>query len=119
MQGYPEESRIAGTSFAFVEGDPAQMDLLNTAGVQFSDAIIVGGTDSRPDKEADALTLSMVMLTQECLAVSGRDPSNPAHIVGMVRERLQKSSNRVACPIRSSISAEGTQLFRFNVLILS
>jgi len=35
-------------------------------------------------QEADAMSLALVMLLQECLSGAGRDDSNPAHIVGMV-----------------------------------
>ena len=41
--------------------------------------------DGRPAKEADALTIALVMLIQQCLSAAGRGESNPAHIVGMVR----------------------------------
>lgn len=84
LQGFPEETSLGGTSFEFVEGDPAHQGLLQKAGVGMSDSVIIGGTiDKRPPKEADALTLSLVMLVQECLVGSDR-AHNPTHIVGMV-----------------------------------
>ena len=48
----------------------------------------MGGLQSRPAKEADALTISVILLLQEVMTVSGRDTSYPAHIVGMVRTAL-------------------------------
>ena len=85
MQDFPEERRIGHTTFEFLEGDPAQMDLLAKAGVPFSDAVIIGGVlEQRPAKEADALTMALIMLVQECVGASGRESGSPTHIVGMV-----------------------------------
>lgn len=68
-----------------MEGDPANREALQRSGVAFCDSVIIGGVmDERQAKEADALTITLVMLLQECLAAAGRDESNPAHIVGMV-----------------------------------
>lgn len=89
LQDFPEDTKIKGTTYEFVEGDPANRELLQKAGVAFCDSVIVGGIlDGRPAKEADALTITLVMLVQECLAAAGRDESNPAHIVGMVGQFL-------------------------------
>lgn len=86
LQGYPEEGVDGPLTLQLLEGDPTQMELLEQAGVPFSDTIIIGGTLSgRSAKEADALTLASLMLVQECLGGSGRDTAQPAHIVGMVR----------------------------------
>lgn len=85
MQDFPEETTIRGTTIDFIEGDPAQADLIQKSGIPRSDAIIIGGTLEKLPKEADALTLSLVMLIQECLAGSGRGTKNPAHIIGMAR----------------------------------
>lgn len=85
MQDFPDERKIGSTTFEYVEGDPANRELLQQSGVAFCDSVIIGGIlDERPAKEADALTITLVMLVQECLAAAGRDDSNPAHIVGMV-----------------------------------
>jgi hypothetical protein len=74
------------TSLEFVEGEPANRTLLQKAGVAFCDSVIIGGWEgARSGKDADAMSLALMMLIQECLAGSGRDDSNPAHIVGMVR----------------------------------
>lgn len=84
MQDFPEDKRINGTTVEWVEGDPANRELLQKAGIAFCDSIIIGGIlDGRPAKEADALTITLVMLVQECLVAAHRDESNPAHIVGM------------------------------------
>lgn len=92
LQDYPEKSKVGGTTFEFLQGDPANRDLLQEAGVAFCDSIIIGGIlDGRPAKEADALTIAMVMLVQECLSAAGRDESNPAHIVGMVCPKCPNS----------------------------
>ena len=85
MQDFPEDEHVQGSTVELVEGDPANRELLQKAGVAFCDSVIIGGIlDGRPAKEADALTITLVMLVQECLAAAGRDETNPAHIVGMV-----------------------------------
>ncbi|MCJ1468197.1 hypothetical protein MMC07_006825 [Pseudocyphellaria aurata] len=87
-EGFPsDKARFLnpGCRFVFQEGDPASAEQLRKAGADRTQAIIVGGLQSRPAKEADALTISVILLLQEVLTVSGRDTSYPAHIVGMVR----------------------------------
>ena len=97
LQDFPEDKKIGSTSFEFVEGDPANRELLQKSGVAFADSIVIGGIlDGRPAKEADALTITLVMLVQECLAAAGRDDSNPAHIVGMVCIALMSDSRMLA-----------------------
>lgn len=103
LQDYPEEKTIGSTTFEFVEGDPANRELLQKSGVAFCDSVIIGGIlDERPAKEADALTITLVMLLQECLAAAGRDESNPAHIVGMVSSLPPPASpcHSWQCPVQ-------------------
>ena len=104
MQDFPEERRIGHTTFEFLEGDPAQMDLLAKAGVPFSDAVVIGGVlERRPAKEADALTMALIMLVQECVGASGRESGSPTHIVGMVsRTPPPAPADRLCCNVLMS-----------------
>ena len=92
VQGFPEEQSkllAPGCRFSHVKGDPASSESLRRAGAQGAQAIIIGGLQRRPAKEADALTLSLILLLQGELLSSGRSPDFPAHIVGMVGPSLR------------------------------
>ena len=88
MQGFPDSKAkflAPGCRFTHQKGDPANADQLRKANADTAQAIILGGLQSRPAKEADALTIAIILLLQEVLMTGGRDPRFPAHIVGMVR----------------------------------
>ncbi|CAK0785418.1 hypothetical protein CVIRNUC_008627 [Coccomyxa viridis] len=72
--------------FQWVEGDPASVDALTKARLSQAQALIIGGSSTAQPKEADAFTLTTITLAQEVLLKGGRDSSNPAHVVGMVRQ---------------------------------
>lgn len=87
MQGFPDEQSklfAPGCRFTHQKGDPADAEQLRQAGAGIAQSVIIGGLQGRPAKEADALTISVILLLQEVLLKSGRDSQVPAHIVGMV-----------------------------------
>ena len=68
-----------------MEGEPGDAAVLKKAGVGIADSIIIGSIlDAVDAKQADALTVALIMLVQECLASAGRNSKNSAHIIGMV-----------------------------------
>lgn len=85
MQDFPEGDKMKNITVKFVDGEPGNAENLMKAGTHMADSIIVGSIlDSADAKQADALTVALIMLIQEVLATSGRDKSNSAHIIGMV-----------------------------------
>ncbi|KAK9815434.1 hypothetical protein WJX72_003650 [[Myrmecia] bisecta] len=111
-EGFPDEKLsaklLASCKFAHIQGDPAQQALLKKAGVANAHAIIVGGVDSRPPKEGDALTLSVILLLNDVMVASGRDARNPVHIVGTVRrpETVEVANFLIGKLSKNTVTAE-------------
>ena len=75
-----------GCRFNHQQGDPCDAEQLRRTGADTAQAIIIGGLQGVAAKEADALTISLILLLQEVLLQGGRDPARPLHIVGMVSQ---------------------------------
>ena len=89
MQDWPDTTQLKNVSLKFVEGESGDPGVLKKAGVAFAESIIVGSIlDTADAKQADALTVALIMLIQECLANAGRSGKNAAHIIGMVSYEL-------------------------------
>lgn len=50
--------------FKWIEGDPASVDAMRSAGLELAHALIIGGSTSAAPKEADAYTLTTITLAQ-------------------------------------------------------
>ncbi|KAK9836266.1 hypothetical protein WJX81_000586 [Elliptochloris bilobata] len=108
-EGFPEKSEMgSAVRFAFLEGDPADLGVLRKAEVGTAAAVVVAGLGERGAKEADALVLTTLLLVQELAGAAKRNASNPAHVVGTVRqpETVEVANFLLDRMGRGSVSAE-------------
>ncbi|KAK9861239.1 hypothetical protein WJX84_011733 [Apatococcus fuscideae] len=87
LEGLPKEETKGPCKFRLIHGDPTKTEMLNNAGVENADSLIVGGIEHKDHREADAVMLAMLMVLQDACARYKRSSRKPLHVIGQIRRQ--------------------------------